>query len=250
MKNQKLLRFLTLALALTMLLMSFAGCANVKLFGNKKDDEEVNNLFHQGLATMTRDGKKVGYINTKGFFVIDPQFDSALDFQDNGMACIEVNGKWGCIDKKGAYVANPQFDTAFTFSDNGLACVSANGKYGYIDINHERTTMPIYDTPEDAVYYGKNSHDRGFVIQNPYLPVYKVTSMGTLQTLEYGCERLGYETIISEQEGMAYGRLGSTASNGVFTLASRSSMSSSMESITSASTVVKSIITATVSMFL
>ena len=43
-----------------------------------------------------------------------------------------MNGKWGCINEKGEEVITPRFDDAEDFAANGLARVEVNGKYGYI----------------------------------------------------------------------------------------------------------------------
>ena len=54
---------------------------------------------------------KWGYIDAKGNFAINPQFNSATPFgSQSGLAAVLVNGKWGLIDSNGKYVVNPQFD--------------------------------------------------------------------------------------------------------------------------------------------
>jgi hypothetical protein len=49
-----------------------------------------------------------------------------------GLARVELNGKWGYIDKEGKEVIPIKYDWARSFSE-GLACVKLNGKWGYID---------------------------------------------------------------------------------------------------------------------
>jgi hypothetical protein len=44
----------------------------------------------------------------------------------------EKTGKWGYIDHTGKYFVNPQFDDAYAFTDDGLARVRIAGKWGYI----------------------------------------------------------------------------------------------------------------------
>ena len=64
--------------------------------------EEVN-LFVHGLLAVQNEydkvGYKVGYIDKTGAFVIEPKFDYAESFSENGSATAKVNGKWGYIDK-------------------------------------------------------------------------------------------------------------------------------------------------------
>ena len=81
--------------------------------------------------------KKLDFHTTEntGKFVINPQFDIALDFSE-GLAPVRIGeirtGEWGFIDKQGKIVINPQFDSARSFSE-GLAAVSIDGKSGFID---------------------------------------------------------------------------------------------------------------------
>jgi hypothetical protein len=53
--------------------------------------------------------------------IIEPQFEEAGIFSE-GLAAIEINGKWGYIDKSGKLVIEPQFTDAWNFSE-GLAPV-------------------------------------------------------------------------------------------------------------------------------
>lgn len=63
-------------------------------------------------------------------WAIAPQFDSAWSFSE-GLAPVEVGGKWGYVDKTGKYAISPQFDRAFPFSE-GLAAAKAGGKWGFV----------------------------------------------------------------------------------------------------------------------
>ena len=62
-----------------------------------------------------RKGPQWGYIDLKGTYVVNPQFESAHSF-DGGLAIVRKGTKWGYIDKKGSIVINPQFDSAENFS--------------------------------------------------------------------------------------------------------------------------------------
>lgn len=54
-------------------------------------------------------------------------------FASNGLARAHDKGKYGFIDKKGEWVIPPQFDTAFDFADNGLALIRKGAERQYID---------------------------------------------------------------------------------------------------------------------
>ena len=72
-----------------------------------------------------------GYIDTKGRYVIDAQFDGAGRFA-GGLAPAQEETKWGFIDRKGKFQINPQYNGARAFKED-LAAVQSNGKWGYID---------------------------------------------------------------------------------------------------------------------
>ena len=68
------------------------------------------------------DSLRVGYIDKTGDYVIEPQFEAAYSFSQNGLAPVkDANSHlWGYIDTTGAYVIEPQFWWAMDFSGNGL----------------------------------------------------------------------------------------------------------------------------------
>ena len=98
-----------------------------------------------------------GYADKEGTFLIEPQFDYAKSFADNGLALVRIGdwetGKYGYIDSTGKYVIEPQFDDAGDFTDNGLACVRIGdydtGKCGYIDITGKYVIEPQFDYADD-----------------------------------------------------------------------------------------------------
>jgi hypothetical protein len=90
--------------------------------------------FSEGLAPFRKEGAlDIGYIDTTGHTVIEPQFDR-VDFGSfsEGLTSVEIDHKWGYIDATGNMVIAPQFDYAAGFSE-GLANVSIGGKDGFID---------------------------------------------------------------------------------------------------------------------
>jgi hypothetical protein len=63
--------------------------------------------FSEGLA-MARKDDLIGFINNKGEWIIEAQFETARGFQ-NGIARVEKDGKWGLIDKEGNWVLLPKY---------------------------------------------------------------------------------------------------------------------------------------------
>ena len=80
------------------------------------------------LNPVSVDGEKWGYINRKGEYVINPQFEGA-DFFSDGLAKIKTRGgKTGYINKKGEYVISAIYANGTAFSD-GLAFVVSDGGF-------------------------------------------------------------------------------------------------------------------------
>ena len=73
-----------------------------------------------------KQGDKWGYINKKGEYVINPQFDMANAFSD-GLAKVCINEKYGFIDKDGKFVINPTYSSATDFFEGKAWCVAPKG---------------------------------------------------------------------------------------------------------------------------
>ncbi len=78
-------------------------------------------------SVKTTDGVQWGYINDKGSFVIPPRYDSADDFQANGLAVVQSKGKQGLINHSGHFVVPPIYDTITKFAENRAAILDDKG---------------------------------------------------------------------------------------------------------------------------
>lgn len=85
----------------------------------------------EGLALVTENGNKYGFVDKTGEMVIPLVYDYADNFSE-GLALVRKGGKYGWIDKTGKIVIPLEYDFAHSFSE-GLACVRKNRKYGFID---------------------------------------------------------------------------------------------------------------------
>jgi hypothetical protein len=110
--------------------------------------------FREGLAkTMLRQPRfpsldpdwkyKVGFIGKTGQYVIRPEFDAAWDFRE-GLAAVQLDGRWGFIDKTGRFVLRPQYERASYFAE-GLAAVGKDGKTIFVDRKGKQAIAPEYE---------------------------------------------------------------------------------------------------------
>ena len=82
-------------------------------------------LFSMGLTPVALNGNW-GYADKEGNIVIAPVYDMALPFADkvNGLALVtDNNSKLGYVDEKGEYKISPAFTDADSFSSSGYARV-------------------------------------------------------------------------------------------------------------------------------
>lgn len=134
--------------------------------------------FFQGLAAVclgkscggeffypaqTKPGEQeFGYIDERGHFVVNPQYDSAYAFSE-GLAAVCVGDcgyvslaprKWGFIDKQGNVVIPLQFAKVYGFNEGlAAACVGKcsgegdkwEGKWGFIDKSGKFVIAPQFD---------------------------------------------------------------------------------------------------------
>ncbi len=86
--------------------------------------------FSEGVAAATID-KGAGFIDSSNRWLIPPRFERVKSFHE-GLAGIRSGEKWGFINKKGNLVISQVYDDIGDF-EAGLALVSFNHKKGFID---------------------------------------------------------------------------------------------------------------------
>jgi hypothetical protein len=78
-------------------------------------------------------GDKWGYVDNKGQYVINSQFEEAFNFSEGLALFKSSDGKFGFIGEDGKYVINPIYKDASSFSGGLAAVVMENGKPQFID---------------------------------------------------------------------------------------------------------------------
>ena len=144
--------------------------------------------FSEGLALFSNKEEKVGYMNRKGEFVINPQFKKASKFHE-GLAAVYNGDKWGFVNKKGEIVINYQFEEVTDFS-NGLAAFTNNGdNWGYINKKGEYVINPQFDKASQfigdyAIIESNDSYGiidkKGNYVANPQFDEIACVAPGTL----------------------------------------------------------------------
>lgn len=72
-------------------------------------------------------GTKWGYINESGKFIIKPSYDSASNFQGNGLAVVGVGSLYGIIDHNNNYIVSPKYNFIGEFSNNRAVVMDDKG---------------------------------------------------------------------------------------------------------------------------
>ena len=102
----------------------------------KDNDELIDSNDELYPAYVYKDNdKNWGYINSKGEFVIEPQYRLASDFVSYGLAIIEIEGKYGVINTKGEYVLKPLYEYILGIEDEVIVAIREYGSYVFSDLN-------------------------------------------------------------------------------------------------------------------
>ena len=117
--------------------------------------------FEKSDLTYARKGKKIGFIDTKGNWVIEPKFDKAKAFV-KGLAPVAVGKKWGYVNTSGKIVIEPNYNDAEIFSEDGLAPVK-EGDWGFIDTTGKLVIPTNYAITAGGLGMFKGGDSKGFI---------------------------------------------------------------------------------------
>ena len=140
----------------------------------------------------------MGFIDGCGRVVIEPVYDSALEFSE-GLARVEKNGKFGFIDKSGKVVIDFYLDFAWFFHE-GLALAEIHGdkeEKFYIDKNNKRYMTRYTENPTEKVVTFRKHYD--YLMFREYSTGGNALAFGGLITRKRG-EPVRYYTDYSGQK--------------------------------------------------
>ncbi|QUL52810.1 WG repeat-containing protein [Paenibacillus tritici] len=100
-------------------------------------------LLHPAPFKLT-EGTLWGYINNDGRVVIEPRYDYAEEFQENGLAVVQRGNVSGLIDSSGRERVKPVYSFIGPFAE-GRAVVSDAKGYTFIDEKGKEVTSARYD---------------------------------------------------------------------------------------------------------
>lgn len=105
--------------------------------------------FKSGLAWARITGGKIGFIDRKGNWKIEPQFEMAYDFdKESGMAQVKKDEKWMYVDSTGKTLNVSISERLVSFSD-GFARGFKNGLVGFFNNEGNWVIEPIYENAKD-----------------------------------------------------------------------------------------------------
>lgn len=88
-------------------------------------------------------GTKWGYINAKGKIILPYIYEDAQDFQENGLAIVRHNDHTGIINSDGYFIVKPKYDSISPFSE-GRATVIDHQGFKVIDESGKEITSKAY----------------------------------------------------------------------------------------------------------
>lgn len=166
----------------------FAAYAVTDVYADKTNFKWVRDVnyeqvrhFSNSMSAFRQDGRW-GYMNSDAQVVIAPVYEECRDFS-NGYAAVRQNGLWGYIDRSGRMVIPPHFQQVQDFNQDGLAIVMKDGKFGVINVKGTSLAGFMFDeigeysdgfalaTAGDVQYYldnlgGVHNPVKGYLLGN------------------------------------------------------------------------------------
>jgi hypothetical protein len=102
-----------------------------------------------------------GYINDKGNFVLSPKYENAREFQENGLAIVQLNNHTGIIETAGYFIVKPKYEAISPFSEGRATAIDDQG-FKVLDESGKEITSKAYsfigDYQEGRAVANTNEH--------------------------------------------------------------------------------------------
>lgn len=100
-------------------------------------DYKYNRIIIDGKNYLVKSGRKFGWLDENGDYLINPRFSDAMPFGESSLAAVRdaTTDDWGFIDKDGNWVIEPKFRAVLPFEmrDVAPACDIKARLWGLID---------------------------------------------------------------------------------------------------------------------
>jgi len=126
--------------------------AGWKLINKKGNEVQADGAiaygdFHDGVA-FARQGKKFGYVDAKGEWIVKASYLKAKNFNE-GFAAVRTTDKWGFINKKGEMIFEEQAKAIRNFKNGFAAVQNMQGLWGFINTKGEWVIEAQYTRVRD-----------------------------------------------------------------------------------------------------
>lgn len=114
-------------------------------------------LFHNDCCVMTNEKGKLGLINKKGEWILNPIYDKILSLNENGYKLVVNEEKYGIIDSNNQVVYPTEYDYIDIVS-NGFI-LTKEGKMWQIDFSGKVTKPFMYEMSEEILFVSGYTED-------------------------------------------------------------------------------------------
>lgn len=109
-------------------------------------EEETNDVGLYPAYTKDKNMKKWGYIDEKGEFEIEPNYELVTEFDENGLAKIYSNQKVGLINKEGRVVLPPEYHDVSEIKEEVFTAVNEEGYFIF-----DKSGLKLFETTDYSV---------------------------------------------------------------------------------------------------
>ncbi|WP_223032172.1 WG repeat-containing protein [Hanstruepera marina] len=123
--------------------------------------EKIWDFSVNGTNTYAKKNDKIGFIDSEGNWIVEPQYDKARAFI-NGLAPVLKGKEWGYINTSGEVVIPFQYRDAEIFSEDGLAAIKVSKLWGFINDKGEMVIEDKYDITAGGFSIFQKNNQKGF----------------------------------------------------------------------------------------
>lgn len=123
--------------------------------------DKIWDFNNKSKLAYARSNKKVGFINNKAEWVIEPAYEKVRAFS-SGLAPVCKGKNWGYINTKGEEITAFVFRDAEIFSADGLAPVKSKKLWGFIDKTGKLVIPEAYEITAGGLSLFSKNNLKGF----------------------------------------------------------------------------------------